>query len=107
MAAYAATVTAVMPNPIQLGNACWIWTCKVDITNYNQTLAAISGIVGRFRGTIYDVKAGVTDTGYILEWKPASNSFKAWTFEDTGNVPVQVASDVDVGEALVTIFGAT
>lgn len=104
MAAYAAAVTSSMVAPMQMGPKLHFYAGRVDVTNYNQTLAAITAISGKFR-KIYAVNAGVTDTGYILEWVSASNAFKAWTFEDTGNVPVQVASDVDVGAAYFQVWG--
>lgn len=104
MAAYAASVSLKVRGPKEIAPGLSILPCRVNITNYNQTLAEITGVTGRFK-TVLHVVAGATDTGYLLEWIHASKSFKAWTFEDTGNVPVQVASDVDVGEADVLVYG--
>lgn len=103
MAAYAASVSATMKNAEQIGNGPFgIFVGKVNVTNYNQTNAAITALSKKFR-TVLHVIAGVTDTGYVLFW--TGTSFKAYTFEDTSNVPVEVASDIDVGEASFVAFG--
>lgn len=106
MAAYASTTTYVMkyPEKIGAGQGLAVIAGRCNITNYNQTLAEITAITGKFK-SILAVIAGATDTGYLLEWVPASKAFKAWTFEDTGNVPVQVASDIDIGEAYFVAIG--
>ncbi len=104
MAAYAATVTSSLLKTLKIDDTLGIgvYVGKCDITNYNQTNAEITGITGKFK-TVLAVIAGATDLGYLLEWK--TNTFKAWTFEDTNNVPVQVASDIDVGEGTFIAIG--
>lgn len=104
MAAYAATVTKTFPKPIKIDDVVGIGILvgTVDITNYNQTNAEITGITGAFK-SVLAVIVGPTDTGYVLEWK--TNTLKAWTFEDTNNVPVQVASDIDVGAGTFIAIG--
>lgn len=99
MAAYASAVTLLFPTTIRLQHTrLGILMGSVDVTNYNQTLAAITAISNHFRSSAYRVFfAGATDIGYLPEWVDGSDSIKMWTFEDTGNVPVQVANDVDTG----------
>ena len=103
MAAYAATVTSPLRKPMKIGNDTIVYYGTVDITNYNTTLAEITGITGKFRdGAPIVVLSGMTDNNYGVTWISASKSIKA--FEDNENATYladqafgEVATDVDVG----------
>lgn len=105
MAAYAATVTSLLRTSKKADaiTGVHVFVGEVDITNYNQTLAAIPAISGKFRSVIA-VVAGVTSAGYILEWIKASNSFKAYTTPASGAL-VQLATDVNAGKAQFIAVG--
>src|SRR4030066_7599 len=84
MAAYAATVTPadrvaqkLLPTPLAIIRG------TVNITNYNPTLAEITGITKFFRTTPNVLLGGFTTNGYACSWIPASKSIKCW--EDNEN----------------------
>jgi hypothetical protein len=109
MAAYAATVSSLLRRSVKVDavNGVYMYSGTVNVTNYNSTLVALTGISGQFR-SIISVVAGVTDSGYLLEWVAASNSFKAYYFDyDAGadGAAIEVADDTDVGQAYFTAFG--
>lgn len=105
MAAYAATVTSAQPKAAAIGQQkLGVFAGSVNITNYNQTNAAITAITGKFR-TVIAVVAGITDEGYFLEWNAANTSFKAWKATGNAGAAEEVASDVDVGLAKFTAYG--
>ncbi len=103
MAAYAATVTSAMRHAVKIDMVAGVnmYAGKIDLTNYNTTLAAITGISGKFRSVIA-VIASTTDEGYILEWIAASNSFKAYRFDynNAADGPaIEAPTDTDIGAA--------
>lgn len=109
MAAYAATVTSTMSKPEKISavTGLRVFCGEVNITNYNQTLAAITGISGKFK-TIYSVVAGVSDNGHIFEWVDASNAFKVYhaDYDAVADGPlIQAASDTDAGSAHFIAIG--
>lgn len=108
MAAYAATVT--------LGNACGRGRIPlrgtgvamiggtVDVTNYNSTLAEITGITKHFRRTDF-VVVGPTDNGYLLRWDATSKAFKAFKATGDSGAMAECGDNVDVGAAEFVAFG--
>lgn len=115
MAAYAATVTLSVPKTAKLGDAQGVLHGSVDITNYNQTLAEVTGITGYFRGAPTVICDGISDAGYLIRWDATSKSFKAFYPTDASDQTptadivaapaTQVASDVDVGAVNFIAFG--
>lgn len=108
MAAYAATVTLDFPNPKGLTPFLDIVTGTIDVTNYNTTLAEITGITKLFRTVFAVVVDGPTDAGYILEWNNTSSAFKAWQADYSTSVDgplVQLASDTDAGACKFIALG--
>lgn len=79
MAAYAAAVT-LADNGAQVlaGTPLRILRGRVDVTNYNSTLAAITDITKYFKSTPQVILGGVSDNGYLVAWVPGSSSIKAW-----------------------------
>jgi len=103
MAAYAATVTSPQARPSSLGDSVGlkIFCGEVNITNYNQTLAAITGISGKFQ-SIFAVVAAVSDNGHVFEWVDASNAFKVFHADYDAvadGALIEAASDTDAGSA--------
>ncbi len=116
MAAYAAAVTSKLKRALKIDQVTGIamFCGEVDVTNYNTTLAEITGITGKFR-TVLCVIAGVTDSGFLLEWIDATGAFKAFTptnaSDQTPTADIvaagaaQAAVDVDVGSAHFVAYG--
>ena len=82
MAAYAATVTldASQVKGMRLTGTRGFGILRgvVDVTNYNTTLAEITGITKYFVDTPTVILGGISDNGYPVAWIPASKSIKAW-----------------------------
>lgn len=80
MAAYAATVTSLMTKAVKLDNVVgiYLYSGTVDITNYNQTLAEITAISGKFSSIISVLTEPVTESGYLLRWNSSSKAFEAY-----------------------------
>lgn len=98
MAAYAATITVDTPRANRIGNTnIGIISGTCNITNYNQTLAAITAITGKFSGGLRVVAEGASANGYVVTWNVAGSAFKAWKEGDAAGALVQVANDVNVG----------
>ena len=99
MAAYAASVTSLMRRAVKVDavNGIGVYAGRVDLTNYNTTLAEITDITRKFRDIIA-VIGGTAEGGNWVEWVPASKSFKAYVSNATSGVTEEVATDVDVGE---------
>lgn len=82
MAAYAATVTpADAVAQVLAGTPLRIVRGSVNITNYNPTLAEITGITKFFRTTPTVILGGVSSNGYLVTWVAASKSIKAFYSE--------------------------
>ena len=99
MAAYAASVSSLMKRAVKIDAVMGIgiYAGRVNLTNYNSTLAEITGITGKFKSMIA-VVPGVAEGGDWLEWVHASGAFKAYVSNATTGVTEEVAADVDVGE---------
>ena len=80
MAAYAATVALDQRTAIQMANNAFkLLSGSVAITNYNSTLAEITGITKMFAGDAPRVICdGVTSNGYLAIWVAASKALKCF-----------------------------
>lgn len=110
MAAYAATVTLNQRVPIKLPGGIGMVTGKVDVTNYNQTLAEITGITKFFRAAPTVILGGVSDSGFHGRWDATAKAVKVYTGDNDNAADgpsVQAASDVDAGEFDFVAFGAS
>jgi len=102
MADYAASVTSSMLRAVKVDNVTGIgiYAGVCDITNYNTTLAEITGITGKFHSVISVTTDGATENGYLVSWVPASGAFKAWRLDyDAGadGELIEASTDDDVG----------
>ena len=99
MAAYTAAVTSAMKKALKIDQVVGvgIFVGRVDLTNYNAVLVAITAISGKFK-SIIGVIGGTTEGGEWVEWVAASNSFKAYISNATTGITEEVTDDVDVGE---------
>ncbi len=80
MAAYAATVTALMKRAVKIDQITGIgmYVGKCDVTNYNTTVAEITAITGKFRNLLQVVCSAISDNGYLLRWDETDKGFKAY-----------------------------
>lgn len=109
MAAYAATVTSLLDRGRKIDQVTGIgmFAGECNVSNYNTTLAEITGITGKFK-TVIAVVAGTSDEGYIFEWVDASGAFKAYTFDYDAiadGPAIEAAIDTDVGSAHFIAIG--
>lgn len=103
MAAYASSVALLDNGPIRSANTR-LKTIRgtLTISNYNQTLAEITGITKYFTGTPTVILGGVFSGGnHVGQWVAASKSVKAWV-TTTG---AEVASDVNMGTVPFLAYG--
>ena len=79
MAAYASTVTSTMKRAVKIDQVLGIglFVGEVNITNYNPTLAEITGISKKFK-SVLAVVCACSDLGYLFEWVDASKSLKVF-----------------------------
>jgi len=124
MAAYAATVTLDTPKRVRVGGNIGTISGKVNITNYNTTLVAITDITKHFKSTL-DVQITTNENVYLAKWVPASSSIEVFTPTSahthsipagtdagggtsgaaTAAVATEVADDTDVGEFGFIAYG--
>lgn len=99
MTAYTATVTSKMKRAAKIDaiTGFGMFVGRVNLTNYNTTLAELSEITGKFRDVLV-VIAGTAEGGDWLEWIDASGSFKAHVSDSVTGITEEVTTDVDVGE---------
>lgn len=110
MAAYAASVTLDQRKPVQLaGNpGLKMVTGVVDVTNYNSTLAEITGITGLFKTVHRVVLNALSDNGYAGHWVPASGAVKCYIFDysNASDGPaLELGADVDAGAFSFVAYG--
>ena len=111
MAAYAATVSLADRIGQKLaGTPLRVLRGSVNITNYNPTLAEITGITQHFRSTPTVILGAVSTNGYACSWIPASKSIKCW--EDNENATYladqafgEPAADVNIGSVEFIAIG--
>ena len=109
MAVYAASVTSLLRASVKVDQVTGVafYGGEVNITNYNPTLAAITGISGKFK-SILSCVAAVSDAGYLFEWIDASNAFKVYYFDYNAagdGAAIEALVDTDVGSAHFQAFG--
>lgn len=110
MAAYANTVTSTMRRAVKFDQVTGfgIYIGKCDITNYNQTLAEITAITGKFRNLMQVICTTISDNGYSIRWDAVGKAFKAYynappivavtgTIKDDNNVDAGVIEFVAYG----------
>jgi len=81
MTAYTATVTLDSPRPGRLGNSPFgVVGGTCNLSNYNSTLAEITGITGLFLpgGKLRVVADGLSSNGYACKWDTTGKAFKAY-----------------------------
>lgn len=79
MAAYAATVSRDSLKVHKLGSGgLAILSGTIDVTNYNQTAAEITGITGYFRNAPTVLLGGFSDNGYAVAWDATDKAVKAF-----------------------------
>lgn len=79
MAAYAATVTPTFPTVQKLAQGgMGLFGGSVAISNYNSTLAEVTGITLKFKATPDVICDGVSTNGYLVRWVKASKAFKCF-----------------------------
>ena len=104
MAAYAATVTLdpFIKTSEAFGTRSRIGylSGKVDVTNYNQTLAEITAITSRFQGDPNVIITAGSDNGFLCRWDAMGKAIKAYTFDYDAvadGAAIQAANDTDIG----------
>lgn len=117
MAAYAATVTSPLRHAVKVDNldGVGLYFGRVDVTNYNQTVAEISDITGKFKNDPTVVLDPISSEGYGVRWNPTSKSIEAFygvaasdqtpTADIDAGPFTEVATDVDVGEVNFVAYG--
>ena len=117
MAAYAATVTALMKRAVKVDQVTGIgmYVGKCDVTNYNTTVAEITAITGKFRNLLQVICTTVSDNGYLLRWDAVDKGFKAYyptifsdqtpTADIVAAAGTEVVNDVDVGVVEFVAYG--
>ena len=117
MAAYAATVTALMKRAVKVDQVTGIgmYVGKCDVTNYNTTVTEITGITGKFRNLLQVICSSISDNGYLLRWDATDKGFKAYYPTDVSDqtptadivaaAASEVANDVDVGIVEFVAYG--
>ena len=103
MAAYAATVTIQGKKAWRTGPGSFgILRGTVNVTNYNTTLAEITGISKKFRDTPTVILNSISSLGHCGEWVAASKSIKCWfPTQQTGGAGnragIEAATDTNIG----------
>jgi len=108
MAAYASSVTLDAPHSKPVGVGVRMIRGTVDVTNYNTTLAEITGITEHFRDTPTVIVGGTTDNGYLVSWVAASKALKAWKFDYDAvadGAAIEAVTDTDIGAVSFVAFG--
>lgn len=125
MAAYAAAVT--LPDLVAkkvASTGLGILRGSVNVTNYNQTLAEITDITGRFRSAPTVILENVSSNGYLVRWDTAAKSIKAYyptnavtpagtiskptfTVEAAGAIGTNMEVGLSVDTAAATFEGGT
>lgn len=109
MAAYAATVTLDLPKTKRIpGSGLGFMTGTVDVTNYNSTLAAITDITNRFKGSVTVLLNSISDNGYWGHWVDASSSVKCFIgdYSNASDGPaLEAPDDTDIGAFHFVAFG--
>ena len=80
MAAYAGTLTSLTRVVKKLGGSPGVGLVAgtFNLTNYNSTLAEVTGITSEFRSAPNVVCSGVSSNGYLVKWDASGKAFKAF-----------------------------
>lgn len=79
MAAYAATVTVPDLKAKKLAaTGLGILRGTINLSNYNATLAEITGITNLFRSAPTVLLGGISTNGYLVAWDATAQAVKAW-----------------------------
>ncbi len=107
--AYTATVTVDFPQPKQLPRfGEGVISGTVTISEYNSTLAEITGITKYFKRIHGVAPMGVTTSGYPLNWDNSEKAFKAFKGDYSASIdgPLVEASDgTNLGSVKFLAFG--
>lgn len=113
MGAYAATVTSPMKNSERISRSLGVFAGKVAISNYNPTLAEITGITRYFKsGSVAGFTSGVvsvacegySSNGYMCRWSANAKAFTCYYASNI--VPVSIAVDSNVAGGAALLFGS-
>lgn len=112
MAAYAATTTIneKCSIPLMGGGPLRILTGTVTLSNYNATLAEITGITKFFKrpASVTVLTPAMSSNGYWASWVGASKALKVWKgdYSETVDGPaVECGNDVNVGTITFVAIG--
>ncbi len=108
MAAYASTVSSSLRKPIKVGSHMLVYHGTINITNYNQTVAEISDITGKFRTDPVVIISGISESGFGCHWDPTDKGVKCFNFDQnnaTDGPAIELANDTDVGLVDFIAFG--
>lgn len=129
MGAYAATVSTPLNRCERISRSLGMFAGKVNVTNYNTTIAEITGITKYFvtggvsgftQGLIAVVPQGASDNGHIMQWDYNTGAFKCYkptaavtptgtvtqpTFAGSAAVPTLAVIDSTLGVNVELIAG--
>lgn len=102
MAAYAATVSLESRSSVRLQHSrLGVLFGKITVSNYNQTLAEITGVTNLFRGDPIVMLSGISSNGYVTRWDPTGKAVKAYYPTDMKIVTGSTAAGDATSGALV------
>ena len=78
MADYASIVTLDFPAAKKIGSALYMLSGKVNVTNYNQALAEITGITRKLRRVYNVICDGISANGFVPRWDRTAKSIKCF-----------------------------
>jgi len=78
MADYASTVTLDFPWAKKIGHSLYMLSGKVDVINYNQALAEITGITRKLRRVYNVICDGISANGFVPRWDRTAKSIKCF-----------------------------
>lgn len=78
MAAYAQTTTLDHRKAIALGGSLAVLTGRINVTNYNTTVAENKDITGAFQNQPVVIISGVSESGYLCHWDRTDKGVKAF-----------------------------
>ncbi len=112
MAAYTATVSINEKSsiPVMGSGPIRILTGTITLSNYNSTLAEITGITKFFKrpANVALFAGPVSSNGYHVSWVAASKAIKAWKGDYSESVDgpvVECGNDVNVGTIIFVAIG--
>ena len=96
MAAFAHTTTLDSTHAIETGGNknLAVLTGTVDVTNYNSTNVAVTGVSNAFK-SLLDVQLSLSDNGYLGLW--TGTSIKCFLLPTSAGPATELTDDVDAG----------